>query len=206
MNQPPSHVIPGLTRNLITNYFTMNEGVISARYAKALLKFSQETGNGDKVYAQAGVLALRLEGIRELKDYIQNHDEIPLSKKMELIDAALGEPMSVEIRKFVLLIHSRRRIEYFRRMLLSFIAQYREANNIKVGRLITALPADGLKTKMEDFFHEKTGAEVHIDMDVNPKILGGFVIELDDWRLDASVENRFRIIRRQLIENNNRIV
>ncbi len=184
----------------------MNEGVISARYAKALLKLVQETGNGDRVYAQAMILALRLEEIRELKDYIQNHDEVSLEKKLQLLDAALGESMAVELRKFVVLIHSRRRIVYFRRMLLSFIAQYREANNIKIGRLITALPAEGLKKKMEDFFHEKTGAEVHIDMDTNPNILGGFVFQLDDWRLDASVESCFRRIRRQLIENNNRIV
>ena len=45
----------------------MNAGPIAHRYAKALLKFVQETGNGDKVYAQAGILALRLQAIRQLK-------------------------------------------------------------------------------------------------------------------------------------------
>ena len=38
----------------------MNAGIVASRYAKALLKFVLETGNGDKVYAQAGVLALRM--------------------------------------------------------------------------------------------------------------------------------------------------
>ncbi len=180
----------------------MNAGIVASRYAKALLRFVRETGNGDKVYSQAGILVLRMSELRDLKDYIQIHDEISLEKKLDLIEAALGEAMSMEIKRFVLLVHERRRMEYFLRMLYSFISQYREANNIKVGRLITALPAEGLSERMSSLFHEKTGAEVHLETKVNPEILGGFIFELDGWRLDASVENRFREIRRQLIENN----
>ena len=41
---------------------------------------------------------------------------------------------------------------------------------------------------------------------IDPEILGGFVFEMDGYRLDASVESQFRRIRRQLIEKNNRIV
>ncbi len=184
----------------------MNEGVVSSRYAKALLRFVQETGNGDKVYAQAGVLALRMKEIDELKDYIENHYEIVPEKKLLLLETALGEPMSMEIRRFATLVMDRHRTEYFLRMLYSFITQYREANGIKVGRLITALPAEELKSRLEEVFRKKLGGEVHLEMNVNPDILGGFVFELDDWRLDASVENHFRRIRRKLIEKNNRLV
>ncbi len=184
----------------------MNAGIVASRYAKALLKFVQETGNGDKVYSQAGILVLRISEVPQLKDYIVNHDEIGRDKKLQLLEAALGEPVSMEIRRFVMLVEERRRMEYFIRMLYSFIAQYREANNIKVGRLITAGPAAGLKDRLEGIFHERTGAEVQLEMNVNPEIMGGFIFELDDWRLDGSVENHFRRIRRQLIENNKRIV
>ncbi len=184
----------------------MNEGIVASRYAKALLKFTQETGNGDKVYSQAGILVLRMKELPQLKDYVQKHDEIALGDKLDLIGTALGEPVSMEIRRFVTLASRGGRMGYFMRMMYSFISQYREANNIRVGRLITALPANGLTERLERIFHEKTGAEIHLEKKVNPEILGGFIFELDDWRLDASVENRFRIIRRQLIEKNNRIV
>ncbi len=184
----------------------MNEGIVSSRYAKALLKFVQETGNGDKVYSQTGVLVLRMEEIPQLKDYIVNHDEIGPDKKLQLLETALGESVAMEIRRFVMLVTERRRMAYFLRMLYSFMVQYREANNIKVGRVITAGPAAGLGERMESIFREKTGAEVHLEMKVNPEILGGFIFELDDWRLDGSVENQFRRIRRELIENNKRIV
>lgn len=184
----------------------MNAGVVASRYAKALLKFVQETGNGDKVYAQAGVLVLRMQEIRQLKDYIENHQEIDSGKKIRLLETALGEPMAMELTRFAGLVIRQRRMEFFHRMLYSFLSQYRELYNIKVGRLITALPAEGLKERMEEIFHARTGAEVHLDVKVDPDILGGFVFELDDWRLDASVATQIRKISRRLIDNNNRIV
>ena len=126
----------------------MNAGVVASRYAKALLKFVQETGNGDKVYAQAGVLTFRMQEIGQLRDYVENHSEIDLQKKIKLLEAALGEPLAMELTRFVGLVISRRRTEFFLRMLYSFLSLYREASNIKIGRLVTALPAEGLKEKM----------------------------------------------------------
>ncbi len=184
----------------------MNAGVVASRYAKALLRFVQETGNGDKVYAQAGILVLRLEELRQLKDYIENHNEISLEKKHQLLETALGEPVSMEMSRFLTLVAAHKRTEFFLRMLYDFIAQYREANNIRVGRFITALPAEGLKERMESVFHDRTGADIQLEMEVNPEILGGFIFELDGWRLDASVENQFREIHRKLIEKNSRLV
>lgn len=184
----------------------MNAGVIASRYAKALLKFVKETGNGDKVYAQAGILALRMQEIGQLKDYIENHQELGPDRKMQLMETALGEPMAMELTRFAALVIGQRRTVFFHRMLCSFISQYREACNIKVGRLVTALPADGLKERMEEIFRAKTGAEVQLEVKVNPDILGGFVFELDDWKLDASVVAQLKKISRGLIDNNNRIV
>ena len=184
----------------------MNAGIIASRYAKALLKFVQETGNGDKVYAQSGVLVLRMEEISRLKDYICNHGEICLEKKVQLLETALGEPMEMELDRFVSMVFRQRRMEFLLRMLQTFLVCYRDAFRMKKGRLITALPADGLKERMQILFRERTGTEVMLDMETDPEILGGFIFELDDLRLDASVASRLREIRSQLVEKNNRIV
>ena len=64
----------------------------------------------------------------------------------------------------------------------------------------------GLKERLEQLFHNRTGAEIHIQEKINPEIMGGFIFEMDGYMLDASVENQFRRIRRQLIDKNNRIV
>lgn len=184
----------------------MNEGVIASRYAKALLKYVAGTGSGDKVYSQACVLGLRLLEVRQLRYFIENNAELSLERKVELLRSAAGEELAPELVDFVSLVIDRRRMEYFSRMLYYFIALYRREMNIKVGRVIMAAPVDGLKERLELLFHQRTGAEVHIEEKISPEILGGFVFEMDGYRLDASVESQFRRIRRQLIEKNNRIV
>lgn len=184
----------------------MNEGVIASRYAKALLKYVVETGSGDKVYSQACVLGLRLLEVRQLRYFIENNAELSMERKIELLRSAAGEDLYPELVDFVRLVTDRRRMDCFSRMLYHFIALYRKAMNIKVGRVITAAPVDGLKERLESLFHQRTGSQVHIVENISPEILGGFVFEMDGYRLDASVENQFRRIRRQLIDKNNRIV
>ncbi len=184
----------------------MNTGPIAHRYAKALLKYAQETGAGDKLYSQACVLVLRMQELRQLADVVQKHPEVSLDRKIELLDSALGELMADVLRRFVVLIYEHKRMEHFERMLYSFIEQYRSANAIMVGKLVTAAPVAGLKERLQDALAEKIGVSVLLDEDINPEILGGFVLNIDDYRVDASVEGQFRLLRRELIDNNNRIV
>lgn len=184
----------------------MNTGPIAHRYAKALLKFTPETAAGEHIYSQACVLVLRMQELRPLAEAVQKHPEVSLDRKIALLDAALGEPMAEELRRFIVLVYEHKRIEHFERMLYSFIEQYRSAHSIMVGKLVTAAPVAGLKERLQDALTEKTGVSVLLAEDVNPEILGGFVLNIDDYRLDASVEGQFRLLRRELIDNNNRIV
>lgn len=184
----------------------MNSGPIAYRYAKALLKFVQETGTGEAVYSQACVLVLRMQEIPALAEAVQKNFELALDRKVQLLNSALGEPMQEELCKFVTLVHDQKRIGFFLRMLHSFIEQYRQANSIKVGRLVTASEVSGLKERLQSILSESSGATVILEEEHNPDILGGFVFELDGSRLDASVEGQLAKIRRQLVQNNNRIV
>ena len=214
----------------------MNTGPIAHRYAKALLKYVQEdlsscdmstgpgraeiphggdmrsisgvvhTSSSELVYSQACVLVLRMQEIRQLADAVQKHPEVSLDRKLEILESALGEPMADALRRFVVLVYEHKRIEHFERMLYSFIEQYRSANGIMVGKLVTAAPVAGLKERLQTALSEKTGVSVLLEEDVNPGILGGFVLNIDDLRVDASVEGQFRLLRRELLDNTNRIV
>ena len=84
--------------------------------------------------------------------------------------------------------------------------QYRSAAGIKVGRVVSARGNEGLKRKVEEIWSRRTGADVRLQEDINPDIIGGFVLEVDGYRLDASIEGQFRRIRRGLIDDNDRIV
>ena len=81
-----------------------------------------------------------------------------------------------------------------------------QTNSIKAGKLIAASEVSGLKDRLQEILSENSGATVLLEEELNPEILGGFVLELDGSRLDASVAGQLDKIRRELVQNNNRIV
>ena len=184
----------------------MNTGPIAHRYAKALLKHVQETGAGEKVYSQACVLVLRMQEIRQLADVIQKHPEVTLEQKLQLLESAIGEPLADELVRFVRLVYENKRIEHLLRMLSSFLDQYRACCGMKVGRLVTARPVPQLKASLEEFMHRQTGAVVQLEESVDESLIGGFVLQVDDLQMDASVAAQLQMLRRELIDNNNRII
>ena len=184
----------------------MNAGPIAHRYAKALLKLVQETGAGEKVYSQACVLVLRMQEIRQLADALQKRPEIELEKKLQLLTSAMGEPLADELVRFVKLVNENKRIEHLLRMLSSFLDQYRINCGIKVGRLVTAHPVPQLKALLEELMSRQTGAVVHLEEGVDESLIGGFVLQVDDLQMDASVAGQLNLLRRELIDNNNRII
>lgn len=184
----------------------MNIEVISSRYAKALLAYAAEAGSGDKVYSQALAITQVMQQVPELMDVIHKRDDVALAKKIELLSIAIGEPLAGELVRFMELVSDRRRMDALHSMMLSYITRYRQANNIKVGSLMTAAPDEGLKERLEDMFSKRTNSAVHFTAGVDPELIGGFVFELDGYRLDASVRTRLEKIRQCLVDDNNRIV
>ncbi len=63
-----------------------------------------------------------------------------------------------------------------------------------------------LESRLRALIKEKTGCGLILKTEVNPSLIGGFVFEVEDTVLDASVSRQLDIIRRQFIEKNRRIV
>lgn len=184
----------------------MNIGIIASRYAKSLLMYVRESGAGEKVYSQVTLLVRVMEALPQMKLYIADESDVSFERKVSLMSAALGEEADPALVRFLKMVSGNHRVELFPRMLLAFIEQYRNANNVKVGSVVTASEIAGLADRLEELFHEKTGGQVYLEEKVDPDIIGGFIFELDGVRLDASVEGHLARIRRQLVEKNNRIV
>lgn len=184
----------------------MNTEVISSRYAKALLSYVTEAGTGEKVYSQVCDIVQKMHLVPQLREYVLKLDEITLEKKAGLLSAALDEPLADELVNFMKLVDSHRRMELFQSMLWSFIRRYQEAAGMKVGSLITATSDDGLCERLEDILGKRTSSKVDFSCKVDPELIGGFVLELDGYRLDASTRSALDRIRKRLVDEGNRIV
>ena len=186
----------------------MDDGIIASRYAKALLKYVLETGNGARVSAQAKRLEQVLGESQELRLALDSPTDVTAAQKRSLLRAALGdEPMAAELERFLGLVLVKGRIPLLRLMLHDFIALHHRSCNVLYARLTTAVAApDALVERLRAFVRGKTGKEVDIETLTDPSLIGGFIFDVEDYRMDASVLRSLQDIRREFQETNRRIV
>lgn len=186
----------------------MDDGIIASRYAGALLKYVLETGNGERVCAEAKRLEQALTRLPELRLVLDNPADVAAAQKLSLLRAALGEePVSDEMERFLRLVLDKGRIPLLRLMLHDFVALFHRTRNVLYARLTTAAPAqEALIERLRALVREKTGKEAVIETAVDPELIGGFVFDVEDYRMDASVLRSLRRIRREFQETNRRIV
>ena len=84
---------------------------------------------------------------------------------------------------------------------------YRKLKHIGTGKLITAVPVD---KETEDRIRSTAAHILHARMEleavVDPSIEGGFIFDINDYRLDASVATQLKRVKQQFIDKNRRIV
>ena len=81
----------------------------------------------------------------------------------------------------------------------SYVTLYRQQKNIILGKLTTATRVSAaIEQKMRTEVEAKTQGTVEFETQVDPDIIGGFVLEYDTYRMDASVKSRLNSILTQL--------
>ena len=209
----------------------MNTGIIATRYATALLKLVDETGCGDVVAAQVQTVEKALDEVPDFRRAVDDPAVAP-AKKIALFEAALssgaesveGTSLAPDLRKFLELLIRNGRIGDVRLIFTTFITEYYRARHIKCAKLVVADPAllspeptpsdpelaeplrPTLDVRLRDLIEKQTGCKLILKTEVNPSLIGGFVFEVEDTVLDASVSRQLDIIRSQFIEKNRRIV
>lgn len=185
----------------------MNTGIISSRYARALLDFSLERGDAESVCRQAEKLENAIKAVPELRRAMNEKVSFSYSDKLSLLKTALGdEKMASSLESFLLLVMKKGRLEYLVLILRSFIDAYYKAKNILFADLVTAVPIEGLDSTLAEMVGKSTGKTVIVNTKVDPTIVGGFIFTVNDVRLDASVSRQIDIMKKQFLYNNRRIV
>ncbi|MBR0038232.1 MAG: F0F1 ATP synthase subunit delta [Bacteroidales bacterium] len=186
----------------------MDIGVIAKRYAKALLAFAVKQGQEDTVYGEVLQLIDSYKAVPQVSNVLGNPLLPPTQKEKVICQAAAIHPSTV-IQKFAQLVVAHRRESFMLFIAHSYVSLYREMKHISIGKLITAVPAsDAVAKRLEKMVEEQSKGSVDVILEtaVDPSIVGGFIFQIDDLRLDASVRSQFNLIKKQFIEKNKRII
>ena len=176
----------------------MDIGVISTRYARALLKSATDAKLDEQVYQEMMTLAKSYTDVPILRQTIDN-PMLDKSKKQTLLETATGGTPSQLTQTFIALVLKEDRENMVQFMAYSYVTLYRKQKNVIRGKLTTAARVSAqTEQKMRQMVESKTQGTVEFETEVNPDIIGGFILEYDTYRMDASVKSKLNTILNQL--------
>ena len=181
----------------------MDIGIIAKRYAKSLYAFATENHEEQAVYQAMLTLVNSFQKVEQLHPTLLNPVLTPEKQKTILLAASVGkeEKATVSLSRFVQLVVSHKRIEIMPFIAQSYIQIYRKSQRMVSGRLIVPMAIDNnIAKRLRELIEQKVGGPIQFEFEVeeNPEILGGFILEYDTYRLDASLRTQFNQLRREL--------
>ena len=176
----------------------MDIGVISVRYARALLKSATDAKIEADVYKEMQTLAKSYTEVPQLRQTIDN-PMLSKDTKQTLLLTAVGEKPCELTKAFISLVLKEDRENVMQFIANSYVTLYRQQKNVIRGRLITAAAVSpATEQKMRQMVESKTNGTVEFETEVNPDIIGGFILEYDTYRMDASVKSKLNSILQTL--------
>jgi F-type H+-transporting ATPase subunit delta len=117
------------------------------------------------------------------------------SKKQTLLETAAGGSPSKLTQSFIALVLKEDRENMVQFMAYSYVTLYRKQKNVIRGKLTSAARVSAeTELKMRQMVESKTQGTVEFETEVNPDIIGGFILEYDTYRMDASVKSKLNNI------------
>ena len=109
--------------------------------------------------------------------------------------------------RFVDLVLAHHRERWLGEMALGYVRLYRKSRGLVRVRLTTTTqPEEALLARLKSIVEERTGGVAEVVQYTSPNIEGGFVLQVDDLLLDASLKGQLEKIRREFLRKNKTLV
>ena len=177
----------------------MNESKISVRYAKALLLLAKEQNILDEIRGNAESLNELINTAPELKNLL----EIPIIKpslKLKLINKLFKDAFNPVMLSFLALIIKNNRELFLPSILRNFIDLFKKDRKIKSVVLTTARPVSSkIRNIIKDYISREFDFNMELSEKVDDRLIGGFILRIEDHQINASVSNHLKLIQKELL-------
>ncbi|MDZ7330676.1 MAG: ATP synthase F1 subunit delta [candidate division KSB1 bacterium] len=169
------------------------------RYSRALFQLAQQQSLIDPILQDFKNFLELVKQSSELREFLN----MPLDLKRErLLMDLLKDQFSKLFLDFLILVLKNRRFNLIEQIFADYERQIDQLYNRFSVQAITAIPLP--EDKLVEWKREianAINAEVRLENQVDPSILGGIILRLDDRVYDASLIAQFKKLKVQLIQN-----
>ncbi len=177
----------------------MNNSLITVRYVKALYQLADEAKLQDTIKTDIGILLSCLQESSEFSTLIES-PLIKISKKIRLIDTIFDKDLNKLTLQFLhLLIRNKREI-HLKNICHYYLRFYKSSQGLKEALITTAKPLSMTnKEEIFNFITRKLKVNIEMHEKVDAEIIGGFILQIEDQQINASIQHQLNKIKRELI-------
>lgn len=181
----------------------MNQGLIPSRYAKALFEYASEKGADGRVYKLMQTLERSFVAEPSMQQVVAN-PFVPAPDKVKLLTSAAGaEPNDEVYARFMQLLVDNNRLDITRDIALAYMKIYRDAHRIYLVTVTSAAPlGEAEENRLKTLIgRHLNGGTMEYHHRVDPDLIGGFTVSINNEKLDASVADELKQLRLKLLSN-----
>ena len=167
-------------------------------YGNALYELARDEGLSEDIYAQFSQVT---EIFSQTPDYIRLLSTPPVSKQARwaVLDEAFGGRLQPYLLNFLKILCQKGYIRQHGDCFAQYRSRYNEDHGILSAVAVTAAPLTPvLREKLVQKLCAVTGKQVHLELRVDPSVLGGVRLEMDGRQLDGTVKQRLNTLRQSL--------
>jgi F-type H+-transporting ATPase subunit delta len=176
----------------------MNDSKISVRYSRALFQLALEKKILDQVNLDM-ILISEVCKVPEVKEFLHSPIIYP-SKKEDILHKMFGDNVQKITLSLIDLVVKNGRESYIPAIARVFIHETKKYRGITESVLTTAVKVDDkIKKEITDLVSEVFKTKIELEENIDAEIIGGFILRVDDKYIDASIRNKLRKIRKELM-------
>lgn len=172
---------------------------IAYRYAKSLIELSKEKQLLEEVHRDMKLIDETFKHNKEL-DWVIKNPVIKSTRKGSILKALFEGKVSKLTSMFIATVSKKEREKFLRLISQAFIKQYNELNGIAQ---VTITSASDLSTPMmgmvKEFVEKETKSKADIKYQVDPSLIGGVVIRMEDQLYDFSIAKQLKQLRKEMV-------
>ncbi|SDK72285.1 F-type H+-transporting ATPase subunit delta [Catalinimonas alkaloidigena] len=174
---------------------------VAFRYAKSILELAQEKGMLEAIREDMELFDKAIRENRALANLLQS-PIVNSDKKLKILQSIFkGKVNDLTLSVFEILTRKNRESQ-LPGIARSFHRQYNQLMGIENVTVITPMPlTDELRQQFMAMVKKQTGKEAELQEKVDPELIGGYILQIGDRRIDDSVRNRLHQLKRKFSEN-----
>ena len=176
----------------------MNQSIISTRYARALMMTGKDHKCLDVLKADMELIHNTISENPLFRSILDNPVIKPQQKRQVMTELLEKRVHPLTLSLIHLIIRNRREL-LLADVVRNFIDLYEKSKGIKRAHVVSATGMDDLsKKQLQQQLNALFKSTVQISADVNPDLIGGFILRVDDQQYDASLLSAMQRMRKTL--------